>query len=265
IDRPDGTWYAYLFRDFGAVGRIPYLAPVQWVDGWPVLGVDGKVPETLNLRANRGLISGIVSPDEFTRKKNEPALPLVWQWNHNPDNNLWSVTKRKGYLRLTTSRTDTSFLLARNMLTQRTIGPACTGSTSIDVSQMKDGDHAGLCLLQKNYGLVCVKVNGNSKYIVMINAGTGKPEEVQSVPLDQNVVYLKAECDFTNKRDTAQFYYSLDGKAWTSIGSPLKMTYTLPHFMGYRFGLFNYATRNVGGYVDFDYFHIAEGIIKKNN
>jgi beta-xylosidase len=265
IDRPDGTWYAYLFRDFGAVGRIPYLVPVQWVDGWPVLGVDGKVPETLNLPANRGLISGIVSPDEFTRKKNEPALPLVWQWNHNPDNNLWSVTKRKGYLRLTTGRTDTSFLLARNMLTQRTIGPACTGSTSIDVSQMKDGDHAGLCLLQKNYGLVCVKGNGSNKYIVMINAGTGKPEEAQSVPLDQNVVYLKAECDFTNKRDTAQFYYSLDGKAWTSIGSPLKMTYTLPHFMGYRFGLFNYATRNVGGYVDFDYFHIAEGIIKKNN
>ena len=265
IDRPDGTWYAYLFRDFGAVGRIPYLVPVQWTNGWPVLGVDGKVPETLNLPANRGLISAIVSPDEFTRKKNEPALPLVWQWNHNPDNSLWSVTKRKGYLRLTTGRIDTSFLLARNMLTQRTIGPACTGSTSIDVSKMKDGDYAGLCLLQKNYGLVCVKVNGNSKYIVMINAGTGKPEEAQSVPLDQNVVYLKAECDFTNKRDTAQFYYSLNGKTWTSIGSPLKMTYTLPHFMGYRFGLFNYATRNVGGHVDFDYFHIAEGIIKKNN
>ena len=66
----------------------------------------------------------------------------------------------------------------------------------------------------------------------MINAGTGNPEEVQSIPLNQNVVYLKAECDFTNRKDIADFYYSLDGKTWTSIGTPLKMSYTLPHFMG---------------------------------
>src|ERR1051325_435999 len=126
IDMPNGTWYAYLFRDNGAVGRIPYLVPVKWEDGWPVLGVGGKVPETLNLPANKSLIPGIVASDEFTRKKNERALPLVWQWNHNPENSLWSVTKRKGYLRLTTGRIDTSFLLARNTLTQRTIGPQCT-------------------------------------------------------------------------------------------------------------------------------------------
>ena len=62
---------AYLFRDFGSVGRIPYLVPVKWVDGWPVLGVDGKVPDTLDLPASNGLIPGIVSSDEFTRKKNE--------------------------------------------------------------------------------------------------------------------------------------------------------------------------------------------------
>jgi hypothetical protein len=28
--------------------------------------------------------------------------------------------------------------------------------------------------------------------------------------------------------------------------------------MGYRFGLFNYATKTPGGAVDFDYFHIAD-------
>ncbi|MDB5245618.1 MAG: glycosyl hydrolase 43 family protein, partial [Segetibacter sp.] len=40
-------------------------------------------------------------------------------------------------------------------------------------------------------------------------------------------------------------------------------TYTLPHFMGYRFALFNYATKNVGGSVDFDYFRIQDQIAKK--
>ncbi len=32
IDTPDGRWFAYLFRDFGGVGRIPYLVPVTWED-----------------------------------------------------------------------------------------------------------------------------------------------------------------------------------------------------------------------------------------
>ena len=39
-----------------------------------------------------------------------------------------------------------------------------------------------------------------------------KPEEVAAIPLNQNTIYFKAECDFTNKKDMANFFYSLDGK-----------------------------------------------------
>jgi beta-xylosidase len=228
------------------------------------LGENGKLPETLDLPANKDLLPGIVAPDEFTRKKNDRTLPLVWQWNHNPDNSLWSLTERKGYLRLATGRIDTSFLLAKNTLTQRTIGPVCTGSVSLDVSNMKDGDFAGLGLLQKNYGLLGVHVDGDKKLIFMINAGTGKPTEAQALPLSQKTVFLKAECDFTDKKDLANFFYSLDGKTWKPFGTQLKMTYTLPHFMGYRFALFNYATKSIGGFVDFDYFRISNSIGQKN-
>lgn len=258
IDTPQGDWYAYLFRDYGAVGRTPYLVPVKWEDGWPVLGVDGKVPDTLNLPPSKGLIPGIVASDEFDRRPGEPALPLVWQWNHNPDNKLWSVTQRPGFLRLTTGRVDADFLKARNTLTQRTIGPECSGTTAIDVTNMKDGDFAGLALLQKQYGLVGVKLDGGTNSIVMISAKSGSPVEVQKVLLTRKTVWLKAECDFKNRADTAHFFYSLDGKSWTPIGSELKMAYTLPHFMGYRFALFNYTTKTAGGFVDFDYFRVND-------
>ena len=260
IDKPDGRWFAYLFRDYGSVGRIPYLVPVKWENDWPVLGVDGKVPVTLDLPPNKGLIPGIVASDDFTRNKGEPALPMVWQWNHNPDNSLWSVTARKGYLRLTTGRIDTNFLNARNTLTQRTFGPICTGTTALDVSRMKDGDCAGLGLLQKNYGIVGVKANATSKSVVIISAATGKPEEAAIIPRAQNKVYFKVECNFTDKKDVANFFYSLDGKTWNRIGAELKMTYTLPHFMGYRFALFNFATKNPGGSTDFDFFRISDSI-----
>jgi len=264
VDTPDGRWFAYLFRDYGSVGRIPYIVPLKWEDGWPLIGVNGKVPDVLDLPAGKGLIPGIVAPDEFERRKGEPALPLVWQWNHNPVNDLWSVTARKGFLRLTTGRIDTFFVQARNTLTQRTIGPECSGSTVIDVTSMKEGDFAGLALLQRKFGQVGVNFNNGTKSIVMINAQTGKPVEIEKVPLIQKTVYLKAECNFRDLADVANFYYSLDGKSWIKIGSQLKMEYSMPHFMGYRFGLFNYSAKTYGGYVDFDWFHISDHITKKN-
>jgi beta-xylosidase len=264
VDTPDGKWFAYLFRDFGSVGRIPYLVPMKWEDGWPVIGINGKVPDILDLPASKGLIPGIIASDEFNRAKGERALPLVWQWNHNPDNSLWSVTQRKGFLRLTTGRIDTIFVAAKNTLTQRTFGPVCSGSTSVDVSKMKEGDFAGLALLQRKYALIGVKFINGTKSVVMVNAQSGKPVEAQSVPLTQKTVYLKAECDFTDKTDLANCYYSLNGKTWIPIGTQLKMEYSMPHFMGYRFGLFNYATKTPGGYVDFDWFHISDQITKKN-
>lgn len=258
IDSPKGDWYAYLFRDFGAVGRIPYLVPVRWEDGWPVLGVEGRAPDTLDLPPNESLLPSVVASDEFHREAGQPALPLVWQWNHNPDSRFWSVTSRPGFLRLTTGRTDNGFLQARNTLTQRTFGPECAGEIALDVTHLKDGDFAGLGLLQKGFGLVGVRSSGAHRSIVMVHAESGAAVEAGQVPLTQDVVHLKAECDFRDRADTARFLYSLDGQTWLPIGSKLRMKYTLPHFMGYRFALFCYATQAPGGFAEFDYFRVTQ-------
>jgi beta-xylosidase len=229
--------------------------PVKWLDGWPILG-GGKVSMVLDLPMNTRPDFGIVGSDDFKRKKGDRPFPLFWQWNHNPDDAHWSLTDRKGFLRITPGRVDTSFYFVKNMLTQRTYGPTCAGSTKIDVSNMKEGDFAGLALFQKRYGQVGVKISSGSRYILMTSAESGKQLEVERIPLSQSFIYFKAECDFRDMQDLGYFYYSLDGKSWKAIGTPIKMVYTLPHFMGYRFGLFNYATKEVGGYVDFDFFHV---------
>jgi beta-xylosidase len=262
IDTPEGKWYAYLFKDNGAVGRIPYLVPVSWKDGWPVLGKDGKVPMTLDIPAGAQGVSGasgIVASDEFDRRPGDPALPLAWQWNHNPEPRDWSLTKRPGYLSLTTSRIVPTLLETRNTLTQRTVGPRSSATTSIDVSGMKDGDWAGLTALQKHYGLVGVKMSDGAKSLVMVSADADKPEEIASVPLTGKTVHLKVDCDFDSAPEVARFSYSLDGKTWTPIGRPSRLAYTIPHFMGYRYGLFYYSTKTAGGRVDFDYYRIEPG------
>lgn len=257
IDTPKGDWYAFLFQDHGAVGRTPFLVPVRWEDDWPILGVDGKAPATLAISPRAHDLSGIVASDEFSRAPGKTDLPLVWQWNHNPDSRFWSLYERPGYLRLTTGRVDTDLLSARNTLTQRTFGPECSGSIAVDVSAMNSGDYAGLALLQKRYGFVGVKMTDSGKSIVMVSADSGSPVEGESIPLSQTTVFLRADCDFRSRADTAVFYYSLDGRNWNVLGKPLKMTYTLPHFMGYRYALFYFATQKAGGRADFDYFHVS--------
>ena len=258
FDTPDGKWYAMLFRDYGAVGRVPYLIPMKWEDGWPVIGENGKAPDTLpGLPEQTSVVPPIVASDEFERKPGEPALPLVWQWNHNPVNEAWSITERPGHLRLKTPRVATGLTDAPNSLTQRVFGPQCSGSVAIDVSNMKNGDVAGLAALQKNFGYVGVKMIDGQKTIVMVNAERG-PTEVASVPLTATTVHLRTEMDFKNRADRAAFYYSLDGTQWKPIGNGLRMSYTIPHFVGYRFALFNYATQIAGGTVDFDYFRVTD-------
>ena len=261
VDTPNGDWYALLFQDHGAVGRIPILVPVKWKDGWPVFGVDGKIPAEMPLPAKIDETACIATSDEFDKN----ALPLQWQWNHNPDNAHWSLTARPGWLRLVTGSISRCLSDARNTLTQRTFGPVCTGSVLVDISNMKNGDFAGLAALQDQYGYVGVKMADGKKCVIMATAPdvpeykTGIPEiEAECVPLDADKLYLKVHFDFTDAIDEAYFYYSLCGNDWVKIGHKLKMSYRLTHFTGYRFALFNFATEATGGHVDFDWFRLGD-------
>jgi beta-xylosidase len=167
---------------------------------------------------------------------------------------------------LKTGRLDKDFLHARNTLTQRTFGPVSSANTLLDASKLKDGDVAGLVALQRKFGQVGVKKENGNLYLFMTSNQTDTPTEIERLPLNQKKVYLKVDCDFTDRRDIATFYYSLNGKTWKAIGNQLKMQYTLmEHFMGYRFGLFNYATQQTGGWADFDYFHINDTLTGATN
>lgn len=101
-------------------------------------------------------------------------------------------------------------------------------------------------------------MSGGTRSLVMVSADSDKPEEIASVPLSGNTVHLKVECEFEPAPELARFSYSLDGKSWTPIGRPSRLTFTVPQFMGYRFALFFYSTQTAGGRVDFDFYRIGQ-------
>jgi len=270
VQTPNGKWYGLLFQDHGSVGRIPVLVPVNWQNGWPMMGVNGKAPITFQIDGNfQG--SRIAKSDEFNYSSNK--LDLVWQWNHNPDNSAWSVTDRKGWLRLINKNIASELLRARNTLTMRTEGPACSSVVKLDATNLKIGDYAGLSAFQFNYGNVGVYVNNNGeKRIYMANNGgynsnsevtASRNNIVEETKLNGNEVYLKLDFRFSNVErdgsaswniDKVNFYYSYDGNKWTKIGKEIGMTYDLKLFTGYRSAIYSYPTKNTGGYADFDFF-----------
>jgi beta-xylosidase len=197
-------------------------------------------------------------------------LKKCWQWNHNPVDKAWSLTERPGFLRLKTSRVVPNLYLAPNTLTQRMEGPTCSGYIKMDVSKMKDGDCAGLAAFNGDSGVLTVKKQGKRLVLEMSEQKVSltdrekavtKVEEkvVETVALSpkQTTICLKVTGDFQpGHGDAANFYYSLDGKEWAQIGTKnYRMVFDYRRFfMGSKFGIFNYATKSVGGYVDVDEF-----------
>jgi arabinoxylan arabinofuranohydrolase len=246
VDTENGRWFGFLFQDRNAVGRVPMLMPCRWEDGWPMLGdTNDAVPKVMEKPVQGYTAIPLVVSDDF----DAATLKLNWQWNHNPDNRLWSLTERPGYLRLKTGKAVKSIFEARNTLSQRTEGLKCSGAVSVDVSHMRDGDVAGLGAFCAEPGLISVVMEGDRKYIVM----TDRVEEKGRVALTGDVVYLRMDCDFNT--DKANFYHSPDNKNWMPLGTEFQMIYNLVHFMGNRFALYNYATKAAGGHIDIDFFN----------
>ena len=263
VDAPDGKWYGIIFQDRGGVGRVPTLEPCTWKDGWPILGdEEGNVPLQMGKPVLGYNDKTIVHSDDFAKDK----LDLQWQWNHNPVNEAWSLTERKGYLRLKTSRTAQNLFMAPNTLTTRMEGPTCEAVVKMEVSQMKDGDVAGFAAFQGDAALLSVVKEGKKWFVIGSKDNVSltdkehlvsdvKHQEIFRQLLKSKVVYLKISCDFRDHKDLATLSYSLDGKSWTDVVSDFKMIFDYRRlFMGSRFAIYNYATKSAGGYVDVDSF-----------
>ena len=265
VDTQDGDWYGIIFQDRAGVGRVLTVMPCRWIDGWPMLGdEEGKVPARVRPLKSGEPAKSIVCADDFSSEK----LGLHWQWNHNPVDKAWSLTERPGYLRLKTARVVPNLYLAPNTLTQRMEGPKCTGSVALDLSKMKDGDIAGLAAFNDHSAVMAIKKVGKkltlelSDQQVRLTQREKKVEKVEvkvleSVDLNKNQqkIWLRIDANFIPRTDIATFSYSLDGKEWTKIGGDFRMGFDWQRFfMGTKFGIFNYATKKVGGYVDVDEF-----------
>src|SRR5207249_4433223 len=158
-----------------SLGRVTCLSPVTWQDGWPYFGLPGNLKRTPRtwVKPNTGHSSPPSSPYQRNDEFDGPKFANVWQWNHVPVEDKWSLTERKGFLRLH-SLTAPDFWNARNTLTQRSIGPESIPTTELDTSGLQTGDVAGLALLNYPYAWIGVRRNADDFELAQFDQRTGQ-------------------------------------------------------------------------------------------
>jgi beta-xylosidase len=237
VELASGEAWFLSFKSSGFLGRIVYMQPVTWGDdGWPVFGDHGQ-PVDRWKKPSVAATQPIERPqmsDEFDASE----LSTIWQWNHNPVDDHWSLSERPGWLRLK-ALPAAPLSSARNTLTQKLWDDHGTIDVHLDASRMTDGQRAGFTFMSGNkFGWVGVEQENGSRHIAW-DGGEG-PALASS-----NEVWLRGSYD----GDEAHLFYSLDGKNFTDTG----VTFTLrfAFWKGARIGVFSYGAD--GGAADFDY------------
>lgn len=255
VDTPAGEWWSIIMQDHGSIGRLVALVPVTWDNNFPIIGLPGNLRKAPNtwIKPNTGHTQDpkplFVPNDNF----DSPKLNPVWQWNHVPDDSKWSLTEKPGVLRLH-SLPATDFWTAKNTLTQRPVGPECTATVELGAAGLREGDIAGLGLLNAPYAWIGIRKTSTSMAVQMFDQSTHK---TNNVSIKAAHVWFRVACNFDTEQ--AVFSWSTDGKDFSPIGDPFVMAFQLVTFQGVRLALFNYNTTDkTGGYADFDNFRLDE-------
>ena len=260
VQATDGSWWALFMQDFHSVGRTVCLMPMTWQDGWPMVGLPGNLG-----RAPRTWFKPGVSSVAEAQQQTEPHAPYVrsddfngkqlgrvWQWNHNPNDKMWSL--KGGKLRLNSMPAE-QLMWARNTLTQRVIGPKSVTTVELIVKGLKDGDVAGLGNINVPCSWIGVVKNGKSLTLRCFEQLTNDTIDV-SLP---QVSKLWLRCVGEYDDNQAQYAYSTDGTTFHTLGRMMPLTYQLISFQGSRHALFAFNVKGLnGGYAEFDNFTVDE-------
>ena len=262
VQAPDGEWFSVVFQDHGALGRIPVLVPVKFVDDFPVFS-NGVAPESVTVQDLRpDYVYKPLYSDDFTA----PA----WQWNHIPNKSLIELERARFCVK--TDKTCINITQAANTLTQRTFTEDCAGSVTLSASEICDGDIAGLGALEGEYGFIGVKNEGGKYFLIAAEHKNDYSPWTRGIPdtffpkiiaekeisaTEAKSIKLRLVFSLHYPAQSVQCEY-FDEKAqdFVKFGKPISLRYTLDQFVGVRFALFCYSTKQAGAKATFTNFKL---------
>jgi beta-xylosidase len=255
VEGPDGKWYFLTHHGSGDwSGRIVSLLPVEWVDGWPMMGDRSK--DDLGAMVWQGAMPAIQKnklslqrSDDF----NDSSLPPQWQWNYQPRNDKFSLTERPGWLRLYAftplslgEGQGVRFLKAGNTLTQRVFRSSQNEViVKVDISHTADGLHAGLCHFAASSASLGIVNQDGTNYLEW----TDNDQRTRYQAISSSNIWLRSTWGLDG---LSHFAYSFDGDHYTPLG---QYQLSWGFYRGDRIGIYCFNEIGQQGYIDVDFFH----------
>ena len=240
IQDRNGNWWAVFLGTRNKVlpnlGRETFLAPVTWVDGWPVVN-NGKAitPQMTGPKVDTALPFAPTELDDFT----STTFNLHWNYAYTPtDTSLVSLSKRPGYLALTTAGSATPWGDSSNraaFLGRRQTSKEMVFTTKMEFAPLNDGEQAGLALIGSTN-------SGTSTFVVRRETGGGRmltltqrDGTVVKTAVSSDTIYLRITC-------SGQYYtfgYSTNGGvSYNSLARVMSDSIILdPRFAGVYVGM----------------------------
>lgn len=253
VETPSGQGWFMHFNSAGAYGRIVHLQPLVWKDDWPFMGepIPGADADETSGQpvAQHPMpeVGGRFAPvwPQTSDRFSSARLGPQWEWNHNPDDRHWSLSQRRGFLRLTAGPA-VNLVSARNTLTQVLQSERAVVTTRLDVRGAVEGQRAGLAMFGAGISAIGIVKQDGASRLVFSSRGV----DTLGPALSAGTVDLRvAVAD-----QAARYSYSLDGgKSFVEMGGA-----PLPKFSwwkGARPALFSYGLPGQAkpGIADFDW------------
>jgi beta-xylosidase len=264
VDTPQGEWWFIHFQDKGAYGRVVHLQPMNWVNNWPLIGIDkdgdGKGEPVLSYKkpnvGKKHLITTPIDSDEF----NENKLGLQWQWHANPQITWAFPARNLGFLRMFSVQLPPDFKNywdIPNLLLQKFPAEQFEATIKLDFKPRLEGEKFGFMVMGGDYAYLGLVKKSDGIYLthnICQKAAQGTQENETIISkIHQTTLFLRISVD---KGAICRFSYSLDNKNYQSVNQ--SFTAVAGKWIGAKLGFFmsRDIITNDSGFADIDYFRV---------
>ena len=156
VHAADGSWWAVFlgfrvtqpYSYYHILGRETFLAPVDWPkNGWPQVNGNGIINSDMQVPTLPR------QPFEEQADRTDfdiPKLGYEWQYLRNPVPANYSLTERKGSVRISASPFTLNQAEAVSFIGRRQTEHHFTAATNVEINSTKEEEEAGLTLIQNS-------------------------------------------------------------------------------------------------------------------
>ncbi|NDP28544.1 MAG: family 43 glycosylhydrolase [Flavobacterium sp.] len=205
------------------LGRETYVSMVDWSGEWPIVNPKGKIGRSELVQQKPNLPEMKVDKSHLKDDFNADKLHSQWNFLRTPRSEWWSLTDKKGYLRLQlrpemiNEKVNPSFICKRQEHSDFEV------VAKMEFNPTTENEEAGIVIERdRNCYLKYTLSRVNNELVLKLAVRSGKAtddSEITQAKVKSGNIHLKISAI----ESTYSFSYSLDGKKWKSLDQDIDL------------------------------------------